>query len=448
MHDLGVTWLRTSALLGVLALGACFNPDDPSASGSDTDGTGSDTMTTGPTTSAPTTAATADTTTASSTASTTTTEPTSTTTPTGDSGTTGDPTSGDSSTGEPSNCPGGDPTPAEAPYLLTTVLTEHGSTDVDVADINGDGNVDFISLARNDGSVESFFGDGAGGFTSRGTVVLDPGGFPDRVRLGAISDDTVDLFVHMESPIELWVIRGDGAGNWPNPQVYESTYVRAIDIADVNGDDILDVAYVGAVNLDVRLGTNTEAYGAPTSFGANNGSVIRIVDLTGDGNVDILTAEYSSNELQILAGDGTGFFTPEPTLVTGSTISGADVGHFNDDDYLDLVVSTSADLRVFWGEDGGGVSTTPGTVMADALGRVRVADIDADGMDDLVTRGGAFIEVNFSNGDSTFSDPVSFECPSGVTGLEIVDVNADCVPDIIAAAGQGEDICLLLSDRD
>jgi hypothetical protein len=86
--------------------------------------------------------------------------------------------------------------------------------------------------------------------------------------------------------------------------------------------------------------------------------------------------------------------------------------------------------------------------MADALGRVRVADIDADGMDDFVTRGGAFVEVNFSNGDSTFTDPVSFECPSNVTGLEIVDVNGDCVPDIVAAAGQGEDVCLLLSDRD
>ena len=440
--------LRVGALLCGLALSGCFNPDDPQATGAGTDGTGSTTMASGPTT-PPSSTATTPTETDPNPSAGTTEAPT--TSPTADSGTTEDPTTAEtdaSSTGDPSDCPSGAPTPADAPYLLTTVLTEHGSTDVDVADINGDGNVDFITVARSEGSVESFFGDGEGGFTSQGVVILDSDGFPDRVRLGAIADDTVDLFVHMESPVELWVMRGDGAGNWPSRQIYDFTYVRAIDLGDLNADDILDIAYVGAVNLDVRLGANTEDYGDPVGYGGNNGSVIRIADITGDGNVDILTAEYNSNELQILAGDGAGVFTAEPTLVTGSTITGADVGYFDGDALLDLALTTADDLRVFYGQAGGGVSTTPGTIVADALERVRVADIDADGVDDVVTRSAAFIEVRFSNGDQSFTDATAFECPQSVTGMEIVDVNDDCVPDIVAAAGQGQDVCLLLSDRD
>ena len=307
---------RAGALLAVLVLVGCFNPDDAIESGTDAEGTEGTAMTAGPTSSATTSASATTSTSATASAGPTASETGSpTTTSTAESGTTDEATTGDtdaSSTGEPSDCPGGDPTPGEAPYLLTTVLTAHGSTDVDVADINGDGNTDIISLAASEGSVESFFGDGAGGFSSQGPIVLNAGGYPDRVRLGAISDDTVDLFVHMEGPVELWITRGDGAGNWPSPQVYESTYVRAIDLGDLNGDGILDIAYVGAVNLDVRLGANTESYANPVPYGGNNGTVIRIADITGDGNVDILTAGYGSNELQILAGDGAGLFAAQP----------------------------------------------------------------------------------------------------------------------------------------
>lgn len=458
----GISNVGSAGLVCAFALVGCFSPDDPPQGDTDTDTssgtmgsasnpsatatatastTASGTSPTGSSTD-PTTTTSSPSTTDSTTTSPTTTDPTSTTDPT--TGDTEEPTT----TGEPSDCPGGDPTPGEAPYLLTTVLTADGSSDVDVADINGDGNIDMISLSRTAGSVESFFGDGDGGFTSQGTVVLDGSGFPDRVRLGAIADDTVDLFVHMEGPVELMVARGDGTGGWPNPQIYTGTYIRAVDVGDVNGDDILDIAYVGATNLDVRLGQNTEMFSNPASFGANNGAVIRIADLTGDGNVDILTAEYNSNELQVLAGDGTGQFLAEPTLVTGSTITGVDVGNFDGDDELDLAVTTSEDLRVFYGEVGGGVSSTPGTVVDDAQFRVRVADIDADGYDDVVTRGGAFVEVRFSNGDQTFSNPEVFECAAFVTGLEIADINADCVPDLIGALGDGEDLCVLMSDRD
>src|SRR5690606_11112723 len=89
-------------------------------------------------------------------------------------------------------------------------------------------------------------------------------GYPDTVRLGAIADDTVDLFVHMEGPVQLYVVRGDGAGNWPSPQVYEGTYIRALDIADLNDDGVLDLVYAGATNLEVRLGVRlNERYEDP-----------------------------------------------------------------------------------------------------------------------------------------------------------------------------------------
>jgi hypothetical protein len=437
---------RPLAIVGGVALSGCFNPGG-TAPESATDGSESTdgvTMTTAPSSSASASGNpdTSSTETMSSTA-----DPTSSTDPTS----TTDPTTGatdGTSTGEVSDCPGGAPTPGDAPYILSAVLAQDDTDDVDLGDIDGDGHLDLINLSRADGSVETFFGDGTGDFVSDGVTVLDVSGYPDTVRLRAIADDTVDLFVHMEGPVELWVVRGDGAGNWPNPQVYDLTYVRAIDIADLDGDDILDLAYFGASDLEVRLGMATEAYGAPDHYGQNVGWVVRTTDITGDGNIDILGADYNSNELQIYAGLGDGTFQAEPTLVTGATITGVDSGHLDGNDLVDLVVTTSDDLRVFYGVAGGGVSSTPGTVIDNALGRVRAIDVDADGVDDLITEGGTSIEVRFAEGNETFSAAVPFECPASIRRLEVGDVNEDCVPDIVAALGVAQDVCLLVSDRD
>jgi hypothetical protein len=428
-------------LLGGAALGGCFSPD---ADSPDDTGSGStDTSATSPSSSAddsPTMSATEGMTAPA--------DSTSMTDAMSTGEETADTASDESSTGDVSNCPGGDPTPGEAPYVVTTVAAAEATDDADVGDIDGDGHLDLISLSREGTSVETLWGDGAGGFTSDGVTVLDVDGFPDTVRIGAIADDTLDLFVHMEGPVELWVVRGDGAGNWPSPQVYTGTYVRAIDLADLNADGVLDLAYVGASNLEVRLGQATEMYEPPVFYGDNIGNVVRTADLTGDGNLDIMTAGYGANELQIYAGAGDGTFQEEPTLVTGSPISGIDVGHLDADDHLDLVLTTEDDLRVFYGEDDGGISSTPGTVIDGSLGRVRVADIDADGVEDLITHAFAAIEIRFSAGDESFADPVDFDCPAGPRNVEVGDFNEDCIPDLVAPLGPGQDLCVLMSDRE
>lgn len=350
-------------------------------------------------------------------------------------------------TGGTSRCPGGPPTPREAPYIPTIVAVAHDSDAIDVGDLNADGAFDLVNLSRLDGSLQPLLGNGDGTFDAGAAVVLNGSGYPDTVRLAAIADDVPDVVVHMEGPVELWAARGDGLGNWSDPQVYTGTYVRAMDIADLDADGILDLVYVGASNLEVRRGTASETFPSAELYGTNIGSVVRVADVDADGTPDILTADYGSDSLQIYLGTGDGTFAAGTSLVVGSTVSGVDVGDFDGDDLQDIVATAEDDTRVYYGT-ATGFSSAPGTVISDSPARVQAVDVDANGLDDIVARGTNTVQIHFSYGNREFSGATTFECPAFVGNFVVADFNDDCVPDIATAQGPGQDVCLLLSVRD
>jgi len=356
----------------------------------------------------------------------------------------------ESSTGETSDCPGGAPTVGEAPYVLRTLLAEFDVADLDLGDIDNDGHLDLVSVSRAETSVETFFGDGSGNLESAGQTMLRESGFPDTIRLAAIADDTLDLIVHMEGPVEIWAVRGDGAGNWPTSHVYAGSYIRDLDLADFNGDGALDLAYDGASDVEVRLGVPTdESFSDATHYDLDYGYHLQAADIDGNGLVDIVTpAGFESAELQILSGIGDGSFEARTSIIASSAITGIDVGHVDDDGFSDLVLTTEDDLRIYYGREIGGVGSTPGTIVENALANVLLVDIDADGIQDIVTRTYyTNLEVRFSGGDRTFSSALPFECSGTyINSLRAGDLNEDCVADLVAATDS--DICILMSERD
>lgn len=180
-----------------------------------------------------------------------------------------------------------------------------------------------------------------------------------------------------------YVLMGSGNGTFGAATTYNTTNSTgrsySITLGDLNGDGILDLvtgAYeAGAGNgawVNVRLGQGDGSFGTSTSYlftgntGLNRTRDVELADLNGDGILDLITtgSRYTDNQgiLQIRLGRGDGTFGDSNTrAVAGlSRLFDATVRDINGDGVLDIVTAgfnaSSGFLDVFRGETRDGIS--------------------------------------------------------------------------------------------
>ncbi|HEY3310541.1 MAG TPA: FG-GAP-like repeat-containing protein [Anaerolineales bacterium] len=164
-----------------------------------------------------------------------------------------------------------------------------------------------------------------------------------------------------------------------------------ITTADFNEDGMLDLAIpnYSSNNITVLFGSGSGAFGSPTTLTGGGGpDAITVADLNNDRHVDLAVANQASNDVSIFLGDGTGQFIPQPAYALGDgasqpvSIASAD---FNMDGKADLVTANLFNsITVLVGNGSGGVSSA---VMPSTLNiptGVVVGDFNEDGKPDIV----------------------------------------------------------------
>ncbi|HXM66875.1 MAG TPA: Ig-like domain repeat protein [Candidatus Acidoferrum sp.] len=256
---------------------------------------------------------------------------------------------------------------------------------VDVADVNGDGNPDIIATnfqgeANGDGTAAVFLGNGDGTFRS---PVLYDSGAPGAnvVRVADVNGDGVpDLLVANGcfyycagggTLTALSVLLGNGDGTFRPAVTYPTGGKESgwISVADLNGDGKLDVVLantnIGIADgtVSVLLGVGDGTFEPPVTYdsGAYAAVEVAIADVNGDGVLDLVVADCACGPppgiIGVLLGRGDGTFDPVVTFSSGAYNDTAiAVADLNGDGKPDLIAANQCDTGTGYGCPTGSVA--------------------------------------------------------------------------------------------
>jgi len=140
---------------------------------------------------------------------------------------------------------------------------------------------------------------------------------------------------------------GNGDGSFQEVIHYDaSTNPRVGMIADFNSDGNLDLAFAnfqdGQQNnsLSLQLGNGDGTFKTEVRYVVGtNPSGLAAGDIDGDGELDLVTANYTSNNASVLLGRGDGTFQSHVDYEAGSNPAQLAIGDFNTDGKLDIVTA-------------------------------------------------------------------------------------------------------------
>src|SRR6185436_5609502 len=183
-------------------------------------------------------------------------------------------------------------------------------------------------------------------------------------------------------------------------------------------------------------GLRDGGFAAPVTIPfATNRHVQAAADFDEDGELDVVTVDWTTPEVAVAPGDGRGGFGT-PVVLTGipfTAPSGLDTADFDADGHLDLVIQyTHLQIKpggvvVAFGR-GDGSFDPPIVVFAFPLGpfvegvhSARAGDINGDGLPDIVVTSQPQPPVFLSNGDRTFTNVPCSGCYGFTDAFELAD---------------------------
>jgi hypothetical protein len=255
--------------------------------------------------------------------------------------------------------------------------------------------------------------------------------------------------------------RADAEGN----PLFQTPGITSLVVRDFNGDGYRDVVATGW-SSDVLLffpGHPTEYLAAPRIINASGGPRdVQAADFNNDSKLDLATTMYSSGEIVLWEGDGTGSFVEAARFSSrGRLPHKIRVMDVNGDGKLDLVVSqcyTEDSIVVFYGQGGFDFGMSQEIqlgqsreTMEQEIRDIVVEDMDNNGRTDIVAACyGASCVTALMNVSDDASLPQRFQKEvytyenARPRALCVADFNADGVKDLGVALWDANAVTLLL----
>jgi hypothetical protein len=321
------------------------------------------------------------------------------------------------------------------------------------ADFNGDGILDLGVMGKMPGAVwaRAFLGRGDGTFVPSSEYATihtqNDSGF---MAAGDFTGDgQQDLALLLASPFgskwtQVFAGRGDGNFDAGAQQCSAGSLVFSLLAGDVNGDGALDLLTTdfSSDQVVVWYGELGASFSGPATFGVGDGPWnAALADFDGDGRADLATTNAYGNSVSVLFARASAYVRSDFDVTVEPL--GLAAGDLNGDGAPDLVAGSFHTLSVLLNQRDGTFSRDDYSVASDNLDVIAFGDLDEDGAVDIVA---GTAQVLFGRGGGTFGPAETLAHPPGqVQGMALGDFNRDGhldVADAMSSAGVG----ILLGD--
>ena len=226
---------------------------------------------------------------------------------------------------------------------------------------------------------------------------------------------------------------------------------------DFNQDGHIDLAvidrrYADEEGLDyvhIFLGDGQAGFAMDSSVSVGD-DPLRIVasDFNQDECLDLAVTTIYSPSVSLLIGDGSGSFIETVVDDVGSSSpEGIKTGNFKEDAFIDLVIVNKDYVSILLGAGPGefspAVQYNAGTRPRDVIS----GDFDEDGHTDLAVPSDSGLKILLGDGLGSFGEPVSFIVGDSPFAIATADFNKDGHLDL-AVANDGSDIGVVLGVGD